>query len=89
MPDFYWDRRHRANQILAQPPDATRVVGYRTWQALGRQVTRGERHRHPRPITYRATAEDDSDRTGLDGSAVRRLAGFKVEHVWDISQGRP
>jgi hypothetical protein len=29
--------------ILAQRPDATRVAGYRTWQALGRQVTRGER----------------------------------------------
>src|SRR5437773_4549799 len=29
--------------ILAQRPDATRVAGYRTWQALGRQVRRGEK----------------------------------------------
>ena len=27
--------------IMAQRPDATRVAGYRTWQRLGRQVTRG------------------------------------------------
>src|SRR5438876_6872473 len=29
--------------ILAQRPDAARVAGYRTWQALGRQVRRGEK----------------------------------------------
>lgn len=29
--------------ILAQQPEATRVAGYRAWQALGRQVRRGER----------------------------------------------
>ena len=29
--------------ILAQRPDATQIAGYRAWQALGRQVRRGER----------------------------------------------
>ena len=29
--------------IAAQQPDATRVAGYRAWQALGRQVDRGEK----------------------------------------------
>ena len=29
--------------ILAQRPEATRVAGYRTWQALGRQVNKGWR----------------------------------------------
>jgi len=29
--------------IHAQRPDATRVAGYRAWQALGRQVRKGER----------------------------------------------
>jgi hypothetical protein len=28
--------------IAAQRPDATHVAGYRTWQALGRQVKAGE-----------------------------------------------
>jgi antirestriction protein ArdC len=29
--------------ILSQRPDATRVAGYRAWQALGRQVKKGEK----------------------------------------------
>src|SRR5262245_55348903 len=29
--------------ILMQRPDATRVAGYRVWQALGRQVRKGEK----------------------------------------------
>src|SRR2546423_11192428 len=29
--------------ILSQKPDATRVAGYHTWRALGRQVRRGEK----------------------------------------------
>ncbi len=29
--------------ILSQRPDATRVAGYKTWQALGRQVKKGEK----------------------------------------------
>ena len=29
--------------ILSQRPDATRVAGYRTWQSVGRQVTKGQR----------------------------------------------
>jgi hypothetical protein len=34
--------------ILMQRPDATRVAGYRAWQALGRQVRKGgEGHRDP------------------------------------------
>lgn len=28
--------------IMTQRPDATRVAGYRAWQALGRQVKKGE-----------------------------------------------
>src|SRR5215213_4178863 len=28
--------------ILSQRPESTQVAGYKTWQALGRQVRRGE-----------------------------------------------
>ena len=46
--------------ILSQRPDATRVAGYKTWQALGRQVKKGEKAIYifaPRP--YRVTTEDE------------------------------
>jgi antirestriction factor ArdC-like protein len=75
--------------ILAHRPDATRVAGYRTWQALGRQVIRGERGiAILAPITYRITDDDraDAKQTGKETTSARRLAGFTVEHVWDISQ---
>ncbi len=72
--------------IHAQNPDATRVAGYRTWQSLGRQVRKGERGiKILAPITYRArtgAAADASD----DEDRPRELRGFRVEHVWDISQ---
>jgi antirestriction factor ArdC-like protein len=73
--------------ILAQRPDATRVAGYRSWQALGRQVNRVERGiAILAPITYRATV-DRYDKAGEEETiGVRRLAGFKIEHVWDVSQ---
>src|SRR5919205_2785111 len=47
--------------ILGQRPDATRVAGYKTWQALGRQVKKGEKAISifaPRP--YRVTTEDET-----------------------------
>jgi hypothetical protein len=40
---FYRYSPNNALLILAQQPDATRVAGYGTWKALGRQVRRGER----------------------------------------------
>ena len=46
--------------ILAQKPDATRVAGYTTWQALGRQVKKGEKAIYifaPQP--YFVTTEDE------------------------------
>jgi antirestriction protein ArdC len=77
--------------ILQQKPDATRVAGYRTWQSLGRQVRRGE----PgiavlAPVTY-PRDEPDGDQTeeraAVDDQARgRQLRGWKVEHVFDVSQ---
>lgn len=65
--------------ILAQAPNATRVAGYRTWQALGRQVRKGERGirilvPHPR-------------RVELDeGEAETVVRSFGVGTVFDIRQ---
>lgn len=47
--------------ILSQRPEATRVAGYKAWQALGRQVRAGERGiAILAPCTYR-TRDDETD----------------------------
>src|SRR3954454_11035522 len=47
--------------IATQRPDATHVAGIRTWNSLGRRVTKGE---HGiailAPCTYRTTREDST-----------------------------
>jgi antirestriction protein ArdC len=91
--------------ICAQRPDATRVAGIRTWNSLGRRVTKGEHGiailapcvyraapgetaaadeppatRSSRPTTEPPEAEGSSD------AMPRQLRGFKVVHVFDVSQ---
>lgn len=77
--------------IAAQHPDATHVAGIRTWNNLGRRVIKGE---HGiailAPCTYRSTAAD-ADTTATrsadaDPVSLRELRGFRVVHVFDISQ---
>jgi len=66
--------------ILAQRPDATRVAGYRAWQALGHQVLAKESAlRIFAPIKYR---RDDVP----DGELAREIRGFKLVPVFDVSQ---
>jgi hypothetical protein len=65
--------------IALQRPDATRVAGYGAWKDLGRQVQRGEKSiKIWAPVTRRV--QDD------DGETHRALRGFKVAHVFDVSQ---
>ena len=53
--------------IAAQQPDATRVAGYRAWQALGRQVDRGEKGiAILAPVVSRAATKEE---TGPDVAA--------------------
>src|SRR5438105_83665 len=69
--------------ILAQRPDATRVAGYRRWQTLGYQVRKGERGIAVlAPVVTRHRPVDEADHPEL----VRILRGFRVVHVFDISQ---
>jgi hypothetical protein len=81
--------RYSANNvllILAQRPDAIRVAGYRTWQRLGRQVRKGERGiAILAPCVHRARPVDDQEAAERP-KLVRILGGFRVAHVWDISQ---
>ncbi len=72
--------------ILAQAPNATRVAGYRRWQSLGRQVRKGERGiAILAPCVKRARPVDD-DEEAERPELVRILRGFRVAHVWDITQ---
>src|SRR5688572_15977063 len=67
--------------ILAQKPDAKRVAGLRTWNQLGRFVRKGEKGIGIfAPMRFKA---DENPKTGeTDGDRI----GFRVVHVFDISQ---
>ncbi len=87
--------------IAAQRPDATTVAGYRAWQALGRQVDKGERGigilapvlRRPRQDRRSIDPQRPDDPakpieadTGEPDGRPGRLAGFRVAYVWDVAQ---
>ena len=69
--------------IMVQRPDATHVAGFNKWKSLGRTVKRGEKGLAIfAPCAYRTKVEDD------DGNekSFQQLRGFRVVHVFDISQ---
>lgn len=66
--------------ILAQCPHATRVASFTTWRSLGRRVRRGEHGIAILAPRHAPTASDSSP------DAPRRLTGFVVVHVFDVSQ---
>ena len=68
--------------IHLQRPDATRVAGYRAWQALGRQVRKGERGIRIIAPYRRTIAEDEAG----DGEEAALVTGFGVATVFDIAQ---
>jgi antirestriction protein ArdC len=72
--------------IRAQRPDATWLAGYRRWQALGRQVRKGEKGvAILAPIVSRRRPVDTDDETERPG-LVRVLRGFTFAHIFDASQ---
>ena len=85
------------NQLLiyVQRPDATRVAGFTTWQALGRQVRKGEKGiAILAPCPRRGGGEDTTpatpDAPGESGEGSGAGRGgrmrFTVAHVFDESQ---
>ncbi len=85
--------------IGLQAPHATRVAGFGTWKSLGRQVGKGERGiAILAPCTYTPKASssttDSTVRSGTDergepaapASGGRQLRGFRVVHVFNVSQ---
>lgn len=70
--------------IHAQRPDATRVAGYRAWQALGRQVCKGERGIRILAPYRRVLAEGDEQGDADERGAL--VTGFGVATVFDLAQ---
>ncbi len=86
--------------IAAQRPQATAVAGFNTWKTLGRQVDKGEKGiQILAPMVTRtartarsdeaavpppASTDSPTDRAGEDQPG--RVAGFRVVHVFDVSQ---
>lgn len=69
--------------IFLQRPDATVVAGFNRWKSLGRFVKKGEKGLAIfAPCKYKTKAEDDE---GNDKS-FQQVRGFRVVHVFDISQ---
>lgn len=69
--------------IAMQCPHATHVAGYRAWQSMDRQVRKGEPGiKITAPNTYRVKEDGAPE----DDKGQVQVRGFRVEHVWDISQ---
>lgn len=77
-----------SNQLLIylKCPHATRVAGYRAWQRLGRQVSKGERGITILAPCRRRVAQVERDDQQERAERVELLTGFRVVHVFDISQ---
>lgn len=89
--------------IGIQRPDATRVCGIRSWNALGRHVRKGEKGiAILAPCLYRPRATGPDARSGPKATGTRddarpdpdkgrQLRGFRVVHVFDQAQteGQP
>jgi len=69
--------------IFLQRPDATVVAGFNRWKSLGRFVKKGEKGIAIfAPCKYKAKIEDGNG----DEKSVQQIRGFRVVHVFDISQ---
>lgn len=69
--------------IFAQRPDATRVLGYRQWEKLGRHVRRGEKSIKIFGYSTKKSTDVDEE-TGEE--TTRNRAFYPVLSVFDISQ---
>lgn len=79
--------------IVAQRPEATRVAGYKSWQALGRQVRKGEKGLIvfvPHRKRVREGLETDQQAQQAAGeqatAQAHTITGFGLGRVFDIAQ---
>ena len=76
--------------IAMQMPEATRVASYRSWKRdFDRHVRKGERGIEILvPMVVKSKLGEDDETPQGDGETTerRKLVGFKVGHVFDVSQ---
>jgi len=69
--------------VFCQRPDATLVAGFHKWKSMNRSVKKGEKGIAIfAPCRYRTKIEDDNG----EEKSFQQLRGFRVVHVFDISQ---
>ena len=76
------------NRILiwAQRPGASQVAGFQSWKQLGRHVRKGEKGiAILAPMTFKPEVEQAGPEAE-DVGATRAVVGFRVVHVFDVSQ---
>lgn len=76
--------------IMVQRPDATRVAGFNAWRKLDRFVKKGEKGiRILAPMVGKPKESSDEELIGVEKK--KRLYGFRVVSVFDVSQtdGKP
>ena len=69
--------------IFLQCPNATHVAGYNAWKKMGRQVRRGEKGIQIFAPLIKKETEINNEGKEVE---VERLYGFRVTHVFDLSQ---
>ncbi len=72
--------------ILSQCPDATRVAGYKTWQALGRQVRKGEKGIIIIAPMLLRNGDDEQTADEPDRRDADPGLRFRAAYVFDIAQ---
>ncbi len=78
--------------IVAQRPEATRVAGYKAWQALGRQVQKGEKGLIvfvPHRKRVRESPDENKEQQPAgepDTQTTHLITGFGLGRVFDIAQ---
>ena len=76
--------------IVMQNPEATLVAGFQRWLKQGRHVRKGEKGIGiMAPLIYRNRADADGPQQGpseTDGKGERSIRGFKIVHVFDVTQ---
>jgi len=79
---------HNTMAIWIHCPHATHVAGYKAWQKLGRQVLRGE---SGIPIFAPCTQAVPKGEEEDDEKKTRKVIGYKIVYVFDVSQteGKP
>ena len=78
--------------IMMQRPDATRVAGFNAWKKLDRFVKKGEKGiRILAPMVGKAKQDPEEGADLPIGTPQKRLYGFRVASVFDVSQtdGKP